>query len=279
MSTCNKPIYEVINDETGNRRFANFKFTNGCIKDEVELCEKLDKLWADNIVALWKSVDENLPNGYVVGNEMGVLLDRARTTYNAKGDTVRRWLRSTNKCIVSFHTTGSQKLEIAYSEYKEYCSIEDQTPCSLDNFKSRIKNMYTGKVKLPPNKLAIVSISEASLSDDIDQTEVNPFTDYIEFIPYKFDDDPDVPDVPDVPPQEGVLEQKIKNDAKTEKQTGTSGTSGTFPTNQPNDNLTLPINNQDNDCNTGEDNELSDLTTNDTDGYGDDFINKIAQEG
>lgn len=277
MSTCNKPIYDVINDETGNRRFANFKFMNGCIKDEVELCAKLDKLWEDNIVALWKSVDENLPNGYVVGNDMGVLLDRARTTYNAKGDTVRRWLRSTNKCIVSFHTSGSQKLELAYNDYKEYCSIEDQTPCSLENFKSRVKNMYTGKVKLPPNKLAIVSISEASSNEEIDQTEVNPFTDYIQFVPYKFEDEQNVPDVPDVPPSEGVLEEKNKICSKTEKSTGTSGTCGTFVTNNS---LSSFINNQNrlsNDWNTGKishENEYID----DGGEYGDEFINKLAKE-
>lgn len=280
MSTCNKPIYEVINDETGNRRFANFKFMNGCIKDEVELCAKLDKLWADNIVALWKSVDENLPNGYVVGNDMGVLLDRARTTYNAKGDTVRRWLRSTSKCIVSFHTSGSQKLELAYNDYKEYCSIEDQTPCSFDNFKGRVKNMYTGKVKLPPNKLAIASISEASANEEIDQTEVNPFTDYIQFVPYKFDDEQNVPDVPDVPPSEVVLEEKNKICSKTEKPTGTTGTCGTFGTFGTNNSLSSFIKNQNrlsNDWNTG---KISHEIEYEDDGgeYGDEFINKMAQE-
>lgn len=283
MSTCNKPIYEVINDETGNRRFANFKFMNGCIKDEVQLCEKLDKLWADNIVALWKSVDENLPNGYVVGNDMGVLLDRARTTYNAKGDTVRRWLRSTNKCIVSSFKAGSQKLEIAYNDYKEFCSIEDQTPCSLENFKSRVKNMYTGKVKLPPNKLAIVSISEASSSDEIDQTEVNPFTDYIQFIPYKFDDEQIIPLIPVIPPCEGVLEEKNKICSKTEKPTGISGISGISGINEKkptNNSLSSFINNQNrlsNDWNTGKishENEYID----DGGEYGDDFINKLAKE-
>lgn len=184
MSTCNKPIYEIINDETGSRRFANFKFMNGCIKDEIELCSELDKLWDENVVALWKSVNENLPTGYIVGNDMSVLLDRARTTYNAKGDTVRRWLNYSNKCIVSINKSDSHKLETAYNDYKEYCAIEDQTPCSFDNFKTRIKNMYTGKVKLPPNKLAIMPISSATVDEVIDKTEVNPFSEYIEFKPY-----------------------------------------------------------------------------------------------
>jgi hypothetical protein len=240
----------------------------------------LDKLWANNIVALWKSVDENLPNGYVVGNDMGVLLDRARTTYNAKGDTVRRWLRSTNKCIVSSFKSGSQKLELAYNDYKEYCSIEDQTPCSIDNFKSRIKNMYTGKVKLPPNKLAIASISEASSSDEIDQTEVNPFTDYIQFVPYKFDDEQIIPDIPVIPPSEGVLEEKIKNCSKTENPTGISGISGINVKTDTKNDLISFINSQNkhsNDWNTG---KISHEIEYIDDGgeYGDDFINKLAKE-
>lgn len=224
MSTCNKPIYEVINDETGNRRFANFKFMNGSIKDEVELCEKLDKLWDENIIALWKSVDENLPNGYVVGNDMGILLDRARTTYNAKSDTVRKWMNMSKKCIVSFHTAGSQKLDSAYNEYKEFCEIEDNTPCSLDNFKTRVKNMYTGKNKLPPNKLAIMSIAEATTTEEIDSVEVNPFTEFMVFKPYN---DEDVPNVPLVPPKESNLEANSKNCLKIENDGGTCGTCGT----------------------------------------------------
>lgn len=225
MSTCNKPIYEIINDETGNRRFANFKFMDGCIKDDTVLCDELDKLWDENVVALWKSIDENLPNGYVVGNDMAVLLDRARTTYNAKGDTVRRWLNSSKKCVVSFHTAKSQKLDVAYNDYKEYCAIEDQTPCSIENFKSRIKNMYTGKTKLPPNKLAIAYISEASTDENIDKTEVNPFSDFIEFIPYTFDNEQNVPVVP---PKEATLNEKNKNVKNFENMGGTCGTCGTF---------------------------------------------------
>ena len=122
----------------------------------------------------------------------------------------------------------SQKLELAYNDYKEYCSIEDQTPCSLENFKSRIKNMYTGKVKLAPNKLAIAYISEASVSDEVDQTEVNPFSEYLEFVPYKFKDETYVPVVPGV---EANLEQKNKNVVLKENQGGTTGTSGTFVSN------------------------------------------------
>lgn len=226
MSTCNKPIYEVIVDDTGNRRFANFKFMNGCIKDDVELCSKLDKLWSENVVALWKSVDENRPNGYVVGNELGILLDRARTTYNAKGDTVRKWLKSTNKCIVSSFKSGSQRLDVAYDDYKEYCSIDDQTPCSLENFKTRIKNMYTGKVRLAPNKLAIASFIAASTNEEIDQSEVNPFSEYKEFIPYKFNDEKQgIQNIPLIPPKEPNLEQKNKNVISRENQGGISGIS------------------------------------------------------
>lgn len=223
MSTCNKPIYEIINDETGNRRFANFKFMDGCIKDDTVLCAELDKLWEENVVALWKSIDENLPNGYVVGNDLAVLLDRARTTYNAKGDTVRRWLNSSNKCVVSSFKSGSQKLDVAYNDYKEYCAIEDQTPCSIENFKSRIKNMYTGKTKLPPNKLAIISISQASTDENIDKIEVNPFTDYIEFVPYKFDDEQIIPPIPC---QKANLEEKNKNAENFENMGGMHGISG-----------------------------------------------------
>lgn len=223
MSTCNKPIYEVINDETGSRRFANFKFMNGSIKDEIELCSKLDKLWDENVVALWKSVDENLPNGYVVGNDMGVLLDRARTTYNAKSDTVRKWLNAQNKCIVSTFKNGSQKLEIAYNEYKEYCNLEDVTPCSLENFKTRIKHMYTGKVKLPPNKLAISTIAEATLDSQVDEVEVNPFSEYLEFKPYVVDD---ITNIPLIPCEKASLEANEKNVEKTENQGGISGISG-----------------------------------------------------
>jgi hypothetical protein len=155
-----------------------------------------------------------------------MLLDRARTTYNAKGDTVRRWLHNSNKCIVSSFKAGSQKLELAYNDYKDYCAIEDQTPCSIDNFKSRIKNMYTGKVKLPPNKLAIAYISEASVNDEVDQTEVNPFSEYLEFVPYKFKDEQNIPVIPVIPPQEANLEQKNKNDFQKENAPGISGISG-----------------------------------------------------
>lgn len=224
MSTCNKPIYEIINDETGNRRFANFKFMDGCIKDDTELCAELDKLWDENVVALWKSIDDSKPNGYIVGNDLAALLDRARTTYNAKGDTVRRWLNTSKKCIVSFHTTGAQKLDSAYNDYKDYCAIEDQTPCSLDNFKTRIKNMYTGKSKLPPNKLAVLSIAEAATNAEIDTIEVNPFTEYMEFKPYETED---VPHVPHVPPQEANLDNNLKNTPKIENPHGTCGTCGT----------------------------------------------------
>ena len=305
MSTCNKPIYEIINDETGNRRFANFKFMDGCIKDDEILCAELDKLWEDNIVALWKSIDDSKPNGYIVGNDLAVLLDRARTTYNAKGDTVRRWLNNSNKCVVSFHTTGSQRIENAYNDYKEYCAIEDQTPCSLENFKNRIKNMYTGKVKLPPNKLAIAYISEAVTNKEIDKIEVNPFGEYIDFIPYEFAENQNVPVVPC---QKAILDEKNKNVKNFENTHGTHGTTGTCSEKCPelsknsdferqnvppvlpgngdfekhpeltgNNSLVDFINKQNKlsrDWNEGKINHINEKE----DDYGDDFINKIAKQ-
>ena len=83
--------------------------------------------------------------------------------------------------------------------------------------------MYTGKVRLAPNKLAIASFTVASTNEEIDQSEVNPFSEYKEFIPYKFNDEQNIPVIP---PQEPNLEQKNKNVISSENQGGITGITG-----------------------------------------------------
>lgn len=231
FSTCNKPIYEVINDETGNRRFANFKFMGPSLKENIAVCEELDKIWKNNIDAIWKSVDENRPHGYVVGNAMGELLDLARCHYNAKGNTVRRWLSQTNQIIVSCRSSFAKKLEDVYSTYTAWCNLEDVKPCSLDTFKSRCKQMYTGKNKLAPNKLGVISASQAKTEGVVGEDEINPFAGMETFTPYVIDEKWRnlSENVPGVPPYKPVLEKNLKKSFESESEGGTCGTCGTFP--------------------------------------------------
>lgn len=150
IGAANTPIYEIIDDPTGMRRYLNLEFTNNKIVHDKELHPMLDELWQKRGLAIWQSVDENLPNGYLV-DEYAEMMEAAQKTYFSPNNTVYRFLHDERIQIVTKGTksTLTGLLDTLYNEsYLEYCKKHDILPnyrTSIEGFKKRVKDLYDSK--------------------------------------------------------------------------------------------------------------------------------------
>lgn len=228
FSNSNYAIWEIFNDKTGMRRYADLKFTRDDMKNDKLAQEYCDKIWSENALALWKGVNEHEKMGYVFGNDMANLLDLARTTYVSSNDTVKKWLTKNDLKIVSNRSNGGKTLKEAYEDYTLY--TDEKVTCNYSSFCKRICTLYTGVIKLKPCKLKIVSIVEATNDSTVTKEEINPFTEYVNFVPFgddenKFKAEQNVPHVPHVP-LDFAKKSEEKNCAISNENEGNQGNMG-----------------------------------------------------
>lgn len=183
FSTSNYAIWEIFNDKTGMRRYADLKFTRDDMKNDKAAQAYCDKMWNENKLALWKGVDEHKPMGYVFGNDMASLLDLARTTYIASNDTVKKWLDKNDLKVVSNRCANGKTVKEAYEDYVQY--TDEKVTCNYENFVHRIQSLYTGGKPLKPSKLKIVPKMIAMNDNNVQPLEINPFAQYAEFVPFE----------------------------------------------------------------------------------------------
>jgi hypothetical protein len=167
IGSANRPVYEIIQDETGNRRYLNIEFRNQSIKNYKTLHGILDQEWEKHGLAIWQSVDEGLPAGYLTG-DLEILWDLARNTYMSESNTIVQWLKATDSVIRTAQSSKGITLDEAHESYKAYWTEKDRRAhtMTLASFKTFIKNQYnsrasSGKAKTSytPGELRI-SIAE-----------------------------------------------------------------------------------------------------------------------
>ena len=150
IGAANTPIYEIIDDPTGMRRYLNLEFTNTKLVHEKSLHKLIDELWEKQGLAIWKSVDENLENGYLV-DEFAEMVNVAQKTYFSPNNSVYRFVRDEHIKIVTkgVKSVRTRVLDDLYNnDYSNYCRTHDILPQykgSIETFKRRIKNIYDSK--------------------------------------------------------------------------------------------------------------------------------------
>lgn len=200
IGSANRPIYEVIHDETGNRRYLNIEFMNSSIKNYKPLHTVLDNEWKNHGLAIWQSVDENEPSGYLVGH-LEELWDAARITYMSESNTVLQWLAGSGSEIRTSQASGENivTLDDAHQTYKQYWAEKDRTvrTMTIASFKKFIRDSYNkrraGKTTYTPGELRIYIGAKHTMSalfmqspDEVagDLTAVPPILDkFKKFIP------------------------------------------------------------------------------------------------
>ena len=150
IGAANTPVYEIIDDPTGMRRYLNLEFTNTKLVHKNPLHKLIDELWDKQGLAIWKSVNEELPNGYLV-DQFAEMMDVAQRTYFSPNNSVYRFLRDEHIKIVTkgVKSVRTRILDDLYNEeYSNYCRTHDILPqykVSIENFKRRIKDIYDSK--------------------------------------------------------------------------------------------------------------------------------------
>lgn len=108
----------------------------------------LDEEWSKHGLAIWQSVNEFAPNGYLTGN-LEVLWDAARNTYVSESNTILQWMAGTGSEIKISQCVGGQvkTLSEAYQEYKQYWAEKDRTArtMAVSSFKKFIKDTYNAR--------------------------------------------------------------------------------------------------------------------------------------
>ena len=172
IGAANRPIYEVIDDPTGMRRYLNLEFTNPKLVHDKALHPLIDELWDKEGLAIWQSVDESRKHGYLV-NEFAEMMEVAQRTYFSPNNSVYRFLHDKKIVIVTkgMKNAVTDHLDRLYNEqYLEYCNshgILPQHRVSIENFKRRVKHIYDSKrgttAKLANLRYVIGEVSTASL--------------------------------------------------------------------------------------------------------------------
>jgi hypothetical protein len=179
IGSANRPIYEIINDPTGMRRYLNIEFRNDSIKNCKPLHKVLDAEWEKHGLAIWQSVDESLPYGYLVG-KLEQMWDTARTSYLSDSNSILLWMSVVKAQTRTFQCTTGLKLDEAYAAYKEYWASKDkrQQTFNMDGFKKFIKNQYNTRLgkSYTPGELRIVVGVEDSVYMKSPEEEAGDFT-------------------------------------------------------------------------------------------------------
>jgi len=172
IGSANSPIYEIIHEsDLEMRRYLNIEFTEtdeSKIKANTKLHRILDSEWQRHGLALWQSVDDSIPDGYMTGTALE-LWNAARKTYFSENNMILNWMKQDKVEIVTKGCITGLTLEEAYEQwFLEYCTKmkRNKNLPGLKYFKTTIRKMYKDKngKDIPANKLKIAPIKKESSS-------------------------------------------------------------------------------------------------------------------
>lgn len=141
ISTTNKHIYEIINDDTGMRRF--FEFTSNR-KDRMNTEEV--KWIIDNSIDFFSTLDEFNDMGYWnMNSEVGKKIAEIQKGYISS--SIVKYFNTICVRTDNLTTDGYKKLSLSelYEEYNNYCIVNDVDPkfrTSRRNFKSKLEDTF-----------------------------------------------------------------------------------------------------------------------------------------
>lgn len=147
IGTCNEPIYTALRDKTqgGYRRYIDVKFTRGEIKSKTNITNALDNLFSKYRLDLWRSVDENLVNGYINEKTVDILakVQKAQEFYVSSNDTVMQCLKANTHYVTSDNPGEKWTREEYFNEYyKPFCDEKKITPLEQKTFNQYIHRLY-----------------------------------------------------------------------------------------------------------------------------------------
>lgn len=131
ISSANEHLYDVIYDETTMRRFFDFNCTGKRPKSFDEINRYLD-----NSIYFWKSIDENLDDGYFSPTtEIGKQIENIQNMYYPTKTTTKMWADAVNLRI------GKTKLESAFRFYTNWCKETGNKGKALQYFARDIQHI------------------------------------------------------------------------------------------------------------------------------------------
>jgi len=172
IGSANNPIYEIIHEsDLEMRRYLNIEFTEtdeSKIKANTKLHRILDSEWSKHGLALWQSVDDSIPDGYMTGTSLE-LWNAARKTYFSENNVILNWLKQDKLEIVTKGCITGLTLEEAYEQwFLEYCNKikRNKNLPGLKYFKTTIRKLYKDKngSDIPANKLKLSQMKNDSRS-------------------------------------------------------------------------------------------------------------------
>lgn len=130
ISSSNNHLYDVVYDETSMRRF--FEFNCGLIKGSQPIFNHMNERIFPKFVALWKSVNENLDDGYWDPySEVGDEIDKIQKSYYPTKTTVVQWMKENNIKVTTKKT--DKKASDWYKKYTDWCK-----ECGFTKVKSKL---------------------------------------------------------------------------------------------------------------------------------------------
>ena len=134
ISSANEHLYDVVYDETTMRRFFDFNCTGVRPKSFDEINNYLD-----NSIYFWKSIDENLEDGYFSpDNELGNQITQIQKMYYPTKTTTKMWADAVNL------RPGKTKVEAAFRFYSNWCKETGNKGKALQYFVRDIQHILPG---------------------------------------------------------------------------------------------------------------------------------------
>lgn len=171
ISTTNKHIYEIINDDTGMRRF--FEFTS----NRKERMDTEEVKWIiDNSIDFFSTLDEFNDMGYWNMNDVvGKKIAEIQKGYISS--SIIKYFNTISVLTDGANADGYKKLSLSelYEEYNNYCVINDVDPkfrTSRRNFKSKLEDTF-GK-EVVKNHSHIESVWMKEKNAVIEETKFSP---------------------------------------------------------------------------------------------------------
>lgn len=131
ISSANEHLYDVIYDETTMRRFFDFNCTGTRPKSFDDINRYLD-----NSIYFWKSIDENMDEGYFDPNsDVGRQVQQIQASYYPTKTTTKMWADAVNLRI------GKTKLESAFRFYTNWCKETGNKGKALQYFARDIQHI------------------------------------------------------------------------------------------------------------------------------------------
>lgn len=137
ISSANEHLYDIIFDPTSMRRFYEFH----CTASKPSSYDEINK-YLDNSHIFWKSIDENLDDGYWdVHSELGRKVTDEQAAYYPTKTTTSMWVRD-NRVV-----PGNIPVNSAYRFYSQWCKETGNHSKTLQNFAADIKHILPGAVR------------------------------------------------------------------------------------------------------------------------------------